>query len=98
MYRVKRSLDLDEKGYVGEEELRSLLGGKSGLTAEDVEEMITEYKALKLESKVENEDVIYYKGINTVPERSLRKTYIIHLQILSPCFNPEPERRKNNEF
>ena len=93
-----RSLDMDKKGYMREEELRSLLRGKAAISPEDVEEMITEYKALKLENKVENEDVIYYKGINTVPERSLRKTYFIHLQILSPCFNPEPERRKNNEF
>ena len=62
MYRLKRSLDLDEKGYVGEDELRSLLGGKSGLTAEDVEEMITEYRALGHESNTEDEAVIYYKG------------------------------------
>ena len=65
-----RSLDMDKKGYMREEELRSLLRGKAAISPEDVEEMITEYKALKLENKVENEDVIYYKGINTVPQRS----------------------------
>ena len=60
-------MDLDEKGYVGEEDFRNLLKGKPGITTEDVEEMITEYKAFEKKSEVtqdteEPEAVIYYKG------------------------------------
>lgn len=39
-----RSMDPKERGYLLEEDLRKLLKGKSGISAEDVEEMITEYK------------------------------------------------------
>ena len=37
-------MDPKDKGYLLEEDLRKLLKGKSGILAEDVEEMITEYK------------------------------------------------------
>ena len=37
-------MDPKERGYLLEEDLRKLLKGKSGISAEDVEEMITEYK------------------------------------------------------
>ena len=39
-----RSMDPKEKGYLLEEDLRKLLKGKNGISADDVEEMITEYK------------------------------------------------------
>ena len=41
---IFRSMDPKDKGYLLEEDLRKLLKGKSGILAEDVEEMITEYK------------------------------------------------------
>ena len=67
IYFTNRSLDLDDKGYVGEEDFRNMMKGKPGITPEDVEEMITEYKGFekKTESaqdKEEAEAVIYYKG------------------------------------
>ena len=37
-------MDPKEKGYLLEDDLRKLLKGKSGVSAEDVEEMISEYK------------------------------------------------------
>ena len=37
-------MDPMEKGYLLEEDLRKLLKGKNGISADDVEEMITEYK------------------------------------------------------
>ena len=37
-------MDPKDKGYLLEGDLRKLLKGKSGILAEDVEEMITEYK------------------------------------------------------
>ena len=37
-------MDPKEKGYLLEEDLRKLLKGKNGISADDVEEMITEYK------------------------------------------------------
>ena len=37
-------MDPKDKGYLLEEDLRKLLKGKSGISADDVEEMITEYK------------------------------------------------------
>ena len=39
-----RSMDPKENGYLLEEDLRKLLKGKNGISADDVEEMITEYK------------------------------------------------------
>ena len=39
-------MDPKDKGYLMEEDLRKLLKGKSGISADDVEEMITEYKVL----------------------------------------------------
>ena len=67
IYFSNRSLDLDDKGYVGEEDFRNLMKGKPGITPEDVEEMITEYKGFEKKSEVaqdeeEAESVIYYKG------------------------------------
>ena len=67
IYFTNRSLDLDDKGYVGEEDFRNLMKGKPGITPEDVEEMITEYKGLEkttedVQDKEEAEAVIYYKG------------------------------------
>ena len=65
-------MDLDDKGYVGENVFRNLMKGKPGITPEDVEEMITEYKGFEkttevVQDKEEAEAVIYYKGkINIV--------------------------------
>lgn len=66
-YFTNRSLDLDDKGYVGEEDFRNLMKGKPGITPEDVEEMITEYKGFEKKTEVaqdkeEAEPVIYYQG------------------------------------
>ena len=90
IYFTNRSLDLDDKGYVGEEDFRNLMKGKPGITPEDVEEMITEYKGFekKTESaqdKEEAEAVIYYKG--KVSE--ILMLIIFSWQILSRCFNLE---------
>jgi len=62
-----KSMDPKDKGYLMEEDLRKLLKGKSGISADDVEEMITEYKALGVNCKASNSDldasdVIFYKG------------------------------------
>jgi len=60
-------MDPKEKGYLLEEDLRKLLKGKNGISADDVEEMISEYKALDVKCKTSNpdldaSDVIWYKG------------------------------------
>ena len=65
-----RSLDLDDKGYVGEDDFRNLMKGKPGITPEDVEDMITEYKGFEKKTEVAQdkeatEAVIYYKGEET---------------------------------
>ena len=45
-------MDPQEKGYLMEEELRKLLKGKSGISADDIEEMITEYKVYHCEERI----------------------------------------------
>merc|ERR1712079_52667 len=60
-----RSLDTDDNGFVLEEDLRKLMTGKAGITNEDIEEMIEEYKKLDVKTKKSNEniseDVIFYQ-------------------------------------
>ena len=60
-----RSLDPDEKGFVLEIDFRKLLSGKAGISIDDIEDMIKEYKALNvqqvdIEDKADD-DRIFYK-------------------------------------
>ena len=58
-----RSLDPDNSGYITEGKLRKILKGKIGISEEDTEEMITEYKKLGIQqASTENEPIIFYKG------------------------------------
>ena len=43
-----RSLDLEDKGFVMEDDLRKLLTGKIGITEDDIEDMIREYNCSDL--------------------------------------------------
>ena len=39
-------MDPEEKGFLMEKDLRKMLKGKSGISVDDIEEMIAEYKVL----------------------------------------------------
>ena len=62
-----RSLDPEDKGFLYEEDLRKLLKGKAGISEDDIDEMIKEYKEHLKNVKVTKdvtEDVVYYHGKN----------------------------------
>ena len=92
-------MDLDDKGYVGEEDFRNLMKGKPGITPEDVEEMITEYKGFEKKTEVaqdkeEAEPVIYYQG-NIVKYESEICIKSIHQFLVRFCCDASILNEKN---
>jgi len=66
-----KSMDPEEKGFLMEKDLRKMLKGKSGISVDDIEEMIAEYKALDVKSKtasldLDAGDVIFYQDFVTM--------------------------------
>lgn len=62
LLQMFQSLDPDNSGYITEGKLRKILKGKIGISEEDTEEMITEYKKLGIQqASTEKEPIIFYK-------------------------------------